>query len=87
MKFTVELSQNASRYLRRLDRPTQERVARSVRELADDPFGPGTKGLAAARGSRAMRVGNWRIVFQVDIGRRIVSVSDIGPRGQVYRNL
>jgi hypothetical protein len=33
------------------------------------------------------RIGGWRIIFSVNRDRRLVGVSDIGPRGQVYRGL
>lgn len=36
---------------------------------------------------RAARVGALRNVFTVDRDRRLVEVSDIGPRGQIYRRL
>jgi len=35
----------------------------------------------------AARVGALRIIFKVDRERRVVDVSDIAPRGQVYRGL
>lgn len=83
----MELSQNATRYIRRLDPPAQERVAAVVREMQIDPFGPGTKPLAGSGGNRAARVGGWRVIFQGDSARQLVSISEVGPRGQIYRNL
>ena len=52
-----------------------------------NPFGPHTKPLAGPGAHRSARVGALRIVFTVDRDRRFVDVSDIGPRGQIYRGL
>jgi mRNA interferase RelE/StbE len=85
VSYTVELSRDAARYLRSLGHPDQERIARRIEQIAADPYGPHTKPLTDLAGRRAARVGDYRIVFTVDDEARVVAISDIGPRGQVYR--
>ncbi len=87
MSYRVELARDAARYLRRLGRAEQLRMIRRTDQLADDPFGPHTKPLTNLPGRRAARVGGYRIVFTVDQDAKVVRISDIGPRGQVYRDL
>ena len=87
MSYAVELSRDAARYLRRLGRSDQERMARRIEQIAADPYGAHTKPLTNPAGRRAARVGDYRIVFAVDDEARVVAISDIGPRGQVYRRL
>lgn len=53
----------------------------------DDPFHSGSKGLRDFPGVRAVRVGGWRIIYEADTARQHLAISDIGPRGQIYRNL
>lgn len=85
MTYTVRLSRSASAYLHRLDPPTQQRIALRVDQIAEDPYGPHTKLLRSTGGARAARVGRYRILFDVDTAAQILYVTDIGPRGQVYR--
>jgi len=85
--FSVQLSKDAQQYLDRLDSTTKGRVVSRVDEVAVDPFSHHTKPLAGRPGVRAARVGGYRIVFAVDVVSKIVKISDIGPRGQVYRGL
>ena len=33
-----------------------------------------------------MRVGGWRIRYDVDVASERVDINDIAPRGQVYRD-
>jgi mRNA interferase RelE/StbE len=87
VSFDVRLSRSAERYLERLPRDAQRRIVERLAQLADDPFGSYTKPLQATAGDRSSRIGGWRIIFTVDRDRRLVDVSNIGPRGQVYRRL
>lgn len=32
------------------------------------------------------QVGGWRIMYEVDEAKKLVSVYDIGPRGDVYKH-
>jgi len=62
-------------------------MADAIRTLCEDPFHSGTKPLHGTIGLRAARVGGWRIVYEPVIANGHLLISDIGPRGQVYRNL
>lgn len=87
MNYAVELSRDAARYLRRLSKVHQQRVALRISQIATEPYGPYTKPLTNVAGRRAARVGDYRIVFAVDDEDRMIRISDIGPRGRVYRDL
>ena len=85
MTHEVRLSKDAARYLERLRREDQGRIVRRLEQIAADPTGPHSKPLTNARGFRSGRVGGWRILFVVDEPEQAILVTDIGPRGQVYR--
>ncbi|HEY8490046.1 MAG TPA: type II toxin-antitoxin system RelE/ParE family toxin [Dehalococcoidia bacterium] len=87
MSYAVRIARQAERYVYRLPRPAQQRILRRLEQIAADPYGQHTKPLQGFPGRRAARVGGWRIVFTVDDEERRVDVSDIGPRGEVYRRL
>lgn len=87
MRFDVRLSRSAAHYLERLPRDVQHRVVSRLDQIAEDPVGRHTKPLSGAGARRAARVGGLRIVFTVDQARQLVEVSEIGPRGDIYRRL
>lgn len=87
MSYEVRIARQAEAALRRYDRRLQERLLRRLEQIADDPFGPHTKPLTNAAGRRSARVGDYRIIFAVDVDARVVNVSAIGPRGMIYRDL
>ena len=88
MSYALRLSRAADAYLQRLDGKTQQRVERRLTQIAGVPQDPRfSKPLSDAAGVRASRVGGWRILFYVDEAARIVEVTEVGPRGEVYRRL
>lgn len=55
-------------------------------KLAIDPYAPNNnvKKLQGREGYR-LRVGDWRIIYEIRDDRLIVLVLDIGPRGGIYQ--
>jgi len=85
--FEVRLSRQAQRYYERVDRPTASRLDKCFTALEQDPLsGPQIKPLKA-RGSMSFRyrVGSLRVLYDVSLTQRVVEVTAILPRGQVYR--
>ncbi len=88
MTFRLRVSRDALRYLQRLDAPSQERIARRIDQLLDDPLDQRLgKPLHGQADLRAARIGGWRLLYSVDQESQTVTVERIAPRGQVYRNL
>jgi len=88
MSYELEPSHQAASYYRRLDARAEPRIRQRLADIQRDPYDPRlTKPLTNAAGGRSARVGGWRIVYTVDEARHLVSVSDIGPRGDVCRGL
>ncbi len=88
MSFEFQLSRQAASYYRRLDGRTKSRIRERLKEFRRDPYDPHhTRPLTNAAGRRSARVGGWRIVSSVDDAKRMVNISDIGPRGEIYRGL
>jgi mRNA interferase RelE/StbE len=63
--------------------PNYRRIQTSVLALADDPRPPGCKKLSVRQAWR-IRVGDYRIIYQVSDVVRIVTVQRVAHRGAVY---
>ena len=86
MSYDLQISNRAAAYIDRMDRVGQQRIADMLRLLSEDPYRPGTKRLKGFP-YRSVRVGDWRIVYEVFPARLLIHVGEVGPRGQVYRRL
>ena len=81
---SIEFTREATKALDQMPRNVREMVMGKIEGLARDPFGAANvKKLMGLSGYR-LRVGNWRVIYDVESGRLVVRVLKIGPRGGVY---
>jgi len=82
---TVQLTPAAERDLRGLSTDVQRRVVKKLRALATDPRPSGVKKLAAEDDVYRIRVGDYRILYQIEDAVLLVLVVRIRHRRNVYR--
>ncbi len=82
--YRLEVSHTAHRQISRLPAETQERVNKAIAVLAENPRPPGSKKLTAREGYR-VRVGDYRILYQVDDRTKLVIIYRVMSRADVYR--
>jgi mRNA interferase RelE/StbE len=82
--YRLEVSHTTHRQIRRLPAQTQERVNKTIARLSDNPRLPGVRKLTAREGYR-VRVGDYRILYQIDDDARLVIIYRVLSRGDVYR--
>ncbi len=86
MSFRVEFSHQAAKELKRLDRATIKRIEARIDELAQDPFNPRiSQQKETDPESRKSRVGDWRIIYQVEEEGQVINIAAIRPRSGAYR--
>jgi mRNA interferase RelE/StbE len=86
-QYTLELSPAAARQLRKLEGLARKRVLRALSGLADEPRPAGVKALVGVPGALRIRIGDYRVVYEVHDGRLVVLVLAMGHRREVYRTL
>ena len=84
--YEVLLSRQAQKYYERVDSDTASRLNQCLDILVVSPFGGGDiKPLKGRKGTYRFRVGDLRVIYEVDAGRKKVKVLTILPRGQAYK--
>ena len=83
MKYEVRLSKRANRELALLEQSTRSRVAGRLEELCDDPFPRGAIKLQGREGVYRIRVGDYRVLYEVFRKDGIVLVDKIDHRSGV----
>ena len=84
MSYTVEILRSAQKQLAAIDRQDQPRVISAIRTLANEPRPPGCKKLTG-RPAWRIRVGVYRVIYEIHDNRLLVLVVAIGHRREVYR--
>lgn len=86
MGYEVEVEHQAARSLARIergDRSAARRIVAAVRALGADPRPAGAIKLTGGGGWR-IRVGTYRVVYLIEDSIRVVTVTRIGHRRDVY---
>jgi mRNA interferase RelE/StbE len=87
MTYTIEFKPVAARDLKRLPLAVAKRVARAIDRLSTDPRPRGVKKLQG-KGDHVfyrLRVGDYRVIYQVEEDRLVVLVVRIADRRDIYR--
>lgn len=84
MAYIVQFKPAALRNLERLPTDIQLRIARAIDALAQDPFPPSSKKMRGLDAHR-IRIGDYRVVYQVHARQLLVLIIRVGHRREVYR--
>jgi mRNA interferase RelE/StbE len=84
--YKIIFTKEAQKALLRLPRNTAVLVRQKLEQLAADPYAPITnaKKLQTRSGYR-LRIGDWRVIYEIQNDKLVVLVLKIAQRGEVYR--
>jgi mRNA interferase RelE/StbE len=83
-KYSLEIKHSAQRELDALDDAVFKRIDRKILGLADNPRPPGCKKLRGYRDQWRIRVGDWRVVYLIDDAAKLVTITRVAHRREVY---
>jgi len=83
--YSVELTRTAEKQLRRIAKRDRSRVVDAIRSLADRPRPHGARKLQGYDDVHRIRVGKYRIVYEVFDDRVVVIILKVGHRKDIYR--
>jgi len=84
VSYQGQILRRAQKALAQLPRGDYERVRDAIRALAAEPRPPGCKKLVGREGWR-IRVGRYRVLYEIEDVVRVVTVLDVGHRRDVYQ--
>jgi len=84
MNYTITLKKAASKALANLPNNDYQRVRNLIGELAKNPRPTGCLKLTGRDGWR-IRIGVYRVIYQIDDQEKKVVVLDLGHRRDIYR--
>lgn len=84
MTYRIEISRHAAKAVTGLDKPLRRRILAAIEALSSDPR-PGSCRKLAGQETWRIRVGDYRVVYEIHDQVLLVLVVDIGHRREVYR--
>jgi mRNA interferase RelE/StbE len=83
-RYELRFKRSVAKDLRKIPNDDIKRILQRIDRLADDPRGPGCVKLAAGERYR-VRLGVYRIIYEIEDDRFIIQLVKVGHRSTVYR--
>lgn len=84
MSYEVYLLRRAQKSLSKIRARDYERLQEAILDLGEEPKPRGGRKLSGREGWR-IRVGDYRVIYEIDETEREVTVLDVGHRRDIYR--
>lgn len=84
--YQIEYTRDAVKALKAMPRNVSLQICDKIELLAADPFAANNnvRKLVGREGYR-LRVGDWRVIYEIEGGRLVIHVLTVAPRGGAYQ--
>lgn len=83
-QYEIVVSKSAAKELSKLPTKANNRIIKSILELADDPRPSGSVKLKGSSENWRIRIGDYRVIYAIDDEVMIVDVRKVGHRKDIY---
>ena len=83
--YRIEWTRSAAKELRKLPRQMIPKIVAAVDNLTSNPYPQGVRKLVGTENSYRIRVGDYRILYNIIENRLIVEIIRVGHRKDVYK--
>ncbi|MEH1941423.1 MAG: type II toxin-antitoxin system RelE/ParE family toxin [Nostoc sp.] len=86
MSYKVEILKGALKQLKKLSPELQERIQVKIDDLAIEPRPSGVKKLKGKENAYRIRLGEYRVIYDIFDDILVVNVVELGHRSKVYND-
>jgi mRNA interferase RelE/StbE len=83
-QYDIQFVRSARKELGRLPAKTQDRIVKAIEGLKDDPRPHGSKKLKGSDDTFRIRIGDYRVIYNIHEKEVVVLIVRIGHRKEVY---
>jgi mRNA interferase RelE/StbE len=83
--YKIELTRTAAKQLYKLPPDILRRIDEAILGLASNPRPSGTKKLSSQSDRYRIRIGDYRVIYEIYDTELVVFVVDVGHRKDIYR--
>jgi mRNA interferase RelE/StbE len=83
--YELKFKKKAIKALTKINDPYYSSILKAINLLVENPRPHGYKELIGRNGYR-IRVGSYRIIYEIINSNLIIQIVDIGSRGEIYKN-
>ncbi|MDJ0733354.1 MAG: type II toxin-antitoxin system RelE/ParE family toxin [Nostocaceae cyanobacterium] len=86
MIYEVKFTKGARKMFRKLSQELQDRIQPKIDELAIEPRPNGVKKLQGEENTYRIRVGDYRVIYDIFDDILVVKVVEVGHRRKIYKD-
>jgi len=86
VSYKVEILRGALKQLKKIPSELQERIQIKIDDLATEPRPNGVKKLKGKENAYRIRVGDYRIIYDIFDDLLVVNVVEVGHRRNIYKD-
>lgn len=87
MKYRIEVKRSAAKALKKIPKPDRKRVSEKIDSLAEKLPNPDITKMKGNNPFHKVRMGNYRIIYEIQDDVLLILIVKIGHRKDIYRNL
>ena len=87
MSYRIEVKRSAAKALKKIPKADRKRIAEKIDSLAESPPNPEITKMKGNNPFHKVRVGDYRIVCEIQEDVLLILIVKIGHRKDLYRNL
>jgi len=87
LSYRIEIKRSAAKALKEIPKANRKRIVEKIDSLAESPPNPDTTKMKGNNPFHKVRIGDYRIVYEIQEDVLVILVIKIGHRKDIYRNL
>ena len=84
-QYTIQVTRSAEKNLVAIPKKERAKIIASIMDLSNNPFPQGCKKLSGEENTFRIRLGNYRVIYELHGAKLIILVLKIGHRKDIYR--
>lgn len=86
MHYELLIERRAEKDLKKLDANLFSVVAEKIKPLSENPHPPGSRKLSGSQNDWRIRIGDYRVLYEIDTKSRTIKIMRVKHRREVYRD-
>lgn len=87
MSYRIEVKKSAAKALKKIPKADRKRIVDKIDNLAISPPNPDTTKMKGSNPFHKVRVGDYRIIYEIQDDVLLILIVKIGHRKDIYRKL
>ena len=83
--YKIQWKRSAKKELKKLDKQIIVRILQAIENLVANPYPSGSKKLIGSDSIYRIRVGDYRIIYNIQSSVLIIEIIKVGHRREIYR--